>query len=60
MTLSFNCFSQENAAFALWDKIPGAVKNETYKEEPRLDSNGNRTGIRKVTEPTLMPFLVQK
>ncbi|WP_026712417.1 prolyl oligopeptidase family serine peptidase [Flavobacterium daejeonense] len=59
MALSFNCFSQENAGFALWDKIPGAVKNETYKEEPRLDSNGNRTGIRKVTEPTLMPFLVQ-
>ncbi|KQB38933.1 Beta-galactosidase I [Flavobacterium daejeonense] len=59
MGLSLNGFSQESAAFALWDKIPEAVKNENYKEEPRLDSNGNRTGIRKVTEPTLMPFLVQ-
>jgi acetyl esterase/lipase len=57
--LSTNCFSQESAAFALWDKIPGAIKNEAYKEEARLDVNGNRTGIRKVIEPTLMPFLVE-
>jgi acetyl esterase/lipase len=57
--LSINCFSQESAAFALWDKIPGAIKNENYKEEPRLDAQGNRTGIRKVVEPTLMPFLVE-
>ncbi|MFL9830455.1 prolyl oligopeptidase family serine peptidase [Flavobacterium sp. ST-87] len=56
---SLNGFSQESAAFALWDKVPGAIKNEAYKEEPRLDSKGNRTGIRKVTEPTLMPFLVE-
>lgn len=57
--LSINCFSQESAAFPLWDKIPGAVKNEVYKEEPRLDAQGNRTGVRKVSEPTLIPFLVE-
>ncbi|WP_348799804.1 prolyl oligopeptidase family serine peptidase [Flavobacterium adhaerens] len=56
--LSLNCLAQESAAFPLWDKIPGAIKNETYKEEPRLDKDGKRTGIRKVVEPTLMPFLV--
>ena len=54
-----DCFSQESAAFPLWKQIPGAIKNETYKEEPRLDDKGNRTGIRKVVEPTLMPFLVE-
>ncbi len=56
---SAKSISQEDAAFALWNKIPGAIKNETYKEEPRLDAQGNRTGIRKVTDPTLMPFLAE-
>ncbi|HSD08070.1 prolyl oligopeptidase family serine peptidase [Flavobacterium sp.] len=55
--LSINIFAQESAAFPLWNSIPGSIKNETYKEEPRLDDKGNRTGIRKVVEPTLMPFL---
>jgi acetyl esterase/lipase len=54
-----NSFSQESASFPLWKEIPGAVKNEVYKEEPRLDDKGIRTGIRKVVEPVLMPFLVQ-
>jgi acetyl esterase/lipase len=57
--LSINCFSQESEAFPLWDKIPGVIKNEAYKEEPRLDAQGNRTGVRKVSEPTLIPFLVE-
>lgn len=57
--LTTSSFSQESKAFPLWKEIPGAIKNETYKEEPRLDDKGNRTGIRKVTEPTLMPFLVE-
>jgi len=57
--LTINGFAQESAAFPLWNTIPGAIKNETYKEEPRLDDKGNRTGIRKVVEPTLMPFLVE-
>lgn len=57
--LSINGFSQESAAFPLWNQIPGAIKNDAYKEEPRLDAQGIRTGIRKVTEPTLMPFLVE-
>lgn len=57
--LSTNVFSQESGAFPLWNQIPGAIKNDAYKEEPRLDAQGIRTGIRKVTEPTLMPFLVE-
>lgn len=57
--MSMNCFSQESAAFNLWDKIPGEIKNATYKEDVRLDGQGNRTGINKVVEPTLMPFLVE-
>ncbi|REG96316.1 prolyl oligopeptidase family protein [Flavobacterium aquicola] len=56
--LSINCFSQESVAFLLWTQIPGSIKNDSYKEEPRLDSQGNRTGILKVIKPTLMPFLV--
>nr|WP_315251868.1 alpha/beta hydrolase [uncultured Flavobacterium sp.] len=59
LALSIKGFSQESAAFPLWNQIPGAIKNEAYKEEPRLDAKGIRTGIRKVTEPTLMPFLVK-
>ncbi|MGQ7945478.1 alpha/beta hydrolase [Flavobacterium sp. WC2509] len=51
--------SQESSAFPLWSEIPGVIKNDTYKEEPRLDAQGNRTGIRKVIEPTLIPFLVE-
>lgn len=57
--ISINCFSQESASFPIWNKIPGAIKNDAYKEEPRLDAQGNRTGIRKVTEPTLIPFLAE-
>jgi acetyl esterase/lipase len=57
--LTTSSFSQESKAFPLWKEIPGAIKSETYKEEPRLDDKGNRTGIRKVVEPTLMPFLVE-
>ncbi len=54
--LAHSIFSQSKEV-KLWDKIPGAIPNETYKEEPRLDSNGKITGIRKVTEPTLKVFL---
>ncbi len=54
--LTQTVFSQSKE-IKLWDKIPGAIPNEAYKEEPRLDSNGKITGIRKVTEPTLKVFL---
>lgn len=57
--LTIKGFSQESASFPLWNQIPGAIKNDVFKEEPRLDAQGNRTGILKVTEPTLMPFLVE-
>ncbi|WP_281298624.1 prolyl oligopeptidase family serine peptidase [Flavobacterium limnophilum] len=49
-------FSQ-NKEIPLWDKIPGAIEAPDYKQEPRLDAQGNITGIRKVTEPTLKIFL---
>jgi len=49
-------FSQ-NKEIPLWDKIPGAIEAADYKQEPRLDAQGNITGIRKVTEPTLKIFL---
>lgn len=49
-------FSQ-NKEIPLWDKIPGAIEAADYKQEPRLDAQGNITGIRKVTEPTLKVFL---
>jgi acetyl esterase/lipase/predicted GH43/DUF377 family glycosyl hydrolase len=57
--ITTSSFSQESAAFKLWKEVPGAIKTEVYKEEPRLDDKGNRTGIRKVAEPTLIPFLVE-
>ncbi|GEL10793.1 Acetyl esterase/lipase [Flavobacterium glycines] len=57
--MSTNVFSQESAAFSLWDKIPGAIKKADYTETLRLDTQGNRTGVRKVSVPTLIPFLVE-
>jgi acetyl esterase/lipase len=47
----------QNKEIKLWEKVPGAITNETYKEEFRLDGNGNPNAIRKVTEPTLKVFL---
>ncbi|ANW96558.1 1,4-beta-xylanase [Wenyingzhuangia fucanilytica] len=55
--ISSNTFSQENQ-IPLWDTVPGAKHNKDYKEEPRLDKNGNRTGIKKVTNPSITPYLV--
>lgn len=54
--LGLPIFSQ-NKEIPLWDKIPGAIEATDYKQEPRLDAQGNITGIRKVTEPTLKIFL---
>lgn len=54
--LSLPVFSQ-NKEIPLWDKIPGAIEASDYKQEPRVDAQGNITGIRKVTEPTLKIFL---
>lgn len=56
--LSLPIFSQ-NKEIPLWDKIPGAIDAADYKQEPRLDAQGNITGIRKVTEPTLKVFLAE-
>lgn len=54
--LGLPIFSQ-NKEIPLWDKIPGAIEATDYKQEPRLDAQGNITGIRKVTDPTLKFFL---
>ena len=56
--LSLPIFSQ-NKEIPLWDKMPGAIDAADYKQEPRLDAQGNITGIRKVTEPTLKVFLAE-
>jgi acetyl esterase/lipase len=53
--MSYAAFSQTE--IKLWDKIPGAIEDAAYKQEPRIDAQGNITGIRKVTEPTLKVFL---
>ncbi|WP_308991105.1 prolyl oligopeptidase family serine peptidase [Mariniflexile litorale] len=60
--LSLVLFTQtttsQSKEISLWEKIPGTKKNDSYKEEFRLDSNGKANAIRKVTEPTLKVFLV--
>ncbi|HEX9601765.1 MAG TPA: alpha/beta hydrolase, partial [Mariniflexile sp.] len=52
-----NTSMSQNKEIKLWEKVPGAIENKTYKEEFRLNSGGEATGIRKVTEPTLKVFL---
>lgn len=52
-----NMGMSQNEEIKLWKKVPGAIENKTYKEEFRLNSEGEATGIRKVTEPTLKVFL---
>jgi hypothetical protein len=58
LSISFPIFSQ-NQEIPLWQTIPGAIASTDYKQEPRLDGQGNITGIRKVTEPTLKIFLAE-
>jgi acetyl esterase/lipase len=58
LSISFPIFSQ-NQEIPLWQTIPGAIPSADYKQEPRLDAQGNITGIRKVTEPTLKIFLAE-
>lgn len=53
-----NIHSQNNDV-KLWKKVPGEIKNETYKEEFRLDYDGNATGILKVIDPSLKVFLAK-
>ncbi|MEN3323243.1 prolyl oligopeptidase family serine peptidase [Mariniflexile soesokkakense] len=53
-----NTFSQ-NEEVKLWEKVPSAITNETYKEVFRLNDSGEATGILKVTDPTLKVFLAK-
>ena len=48
----------QNKEIKLWETIPGAIENISYKEELILDKNGTPNAIRKVTDPTLKLFLV--
>ncbi|UFH46966.1 alpha/beta hydrolase [Flavobacterium galactosidilyticum] len=50
--------SAQIRAVPLWETIPGAIPAIDHEEESRVDEQGNRTGIMKVTEPTLKIFLV--
>ncbi len=56
LSVSPSVFSQ-NQEIPLWKTIPGAISSSDYKQEPRTDAQGNITGIKKVTEPTLKVFL---
>lgn len=56
LSVYINYYAQ-NKEIKLWENIPGAIENETYKEEFRLDKNGHPNAIKKVTEPTLKVFL---
>lgn len=51
-----NTYSQENQ-IPLWNNIPNSIQNKEYKEELKLDKNGERIGIKKVTTPTIIPYL---
>jgi hypothetical protein len=55
--ISTSLMYSQNKVISLWDKIPGSIESVDYKEEPRLDAQGNITGIRKVAVPTLKVFL---
>lgn len=52
-------FSQNNE-IPLWEKIPGQIIAKDYKEEILRDSDGNVSGINKVSVPTLTLFLADK
>ena len=49
----------QNKVIPLWETIPGSIESVDYKEEFRLDPQGNITGIKKVTTPTLKVFLAE-
>ncbi|WP_370476309.1 prolyl oligopeptidase family serine peptidase [Tamlana flava] len=49
--------SAQNKEIPLWDKVPNAIENSDYKENFRLDNEGNPNAIRNVTTPTLKIFL---
>lgn len=59
MVLSFFGYSQ-NKEIPVWKNIPGAIVSKDYKEELRRDTDGEVTGVSKVSEPTLAIFLADK
>ncbi len=59
MFLSWFGFSQNNEIL-LWKNIPGEIVSKDYKEELKLDNDGNVSGVNKVAVPTLTIFLADK
>lgn len=59
MVLSFFGYSQHKE-IPLWKNIPGAIVSKDYNEELRRDTDGEVTGVSKVSEPTLAIFLADK
>jgi acetyl esterase/lipase len=53
---SFPVFSQDNE-MPLWETVPGALDDPTYKEEPKYNDQGTLTGVNKVSVPSLTVFL---
>jgi acetyl esterase/lipase len=55
--MSISIYSQNE--INLWNQIPGTIDEASYKQESIKDSQGNITGIRKVTEPTFKIYLAK-
>jgi acetyl esterase/lipase len=53
--MSISSFSQSE--IKIWDKIPNAIADASYKEEAKTDAQGNISNFAKVTEPSLKVFL---
>ena len=49
--------SAQNKEIKLWQEVPNAIENSDYKENFRLNNEGNPNAIRNVTTPTLKIFL---
>lgn len=47
----------QSTEIKLWDKIPGAIEDASYKEINRTDEKGRVTGFSKVSEPSLKIYL---
>ncbi|MEL0456480.1 prolyl oligopeptidase family serine peptidase [Flavobacteriaceae bacterium SZ-1-7] len=54
--ITINMFAQ-NKEIPLWEKVPNSIENGDYKENFRLDNEGNPNAIRNVSTPTLKIFL---
>lgn len=59
MFLSWFANSQNNE-IPVWKNIPGAIESKDYNEEIKRDSEGNVSGVNKVSVPTITTFFAEK